>query len=61
MSSLLSSTPNIRTTYGITTSTSTPSEARLSPFTALLYGRPPCRRARIRPAIGIARKAANAA
>jgi hypothetical protein len=55
------STPSIRTAYGTTTRTSTPSEARLSAFTALAYGRPSCRRARIRPATGIARKAAKAA
>ncbi|GII04012.1 hypothetical protein Pta02_60200 [Planobispora takensis] len=61
MSSLLRSTPNIRTTYGSTTRTSTPSEAMLSPFTTRAYGRPSLRRARIRPAIGIARKAMKAA
>nr|WP_229803619.1 hypothetical protein [Planobispora rosea] len=61
MSSLVSSTPNIRTTYGITTRSSTPSEARLSTFTVLAYGLPSFRRARISPATGIARNAANAA
>ncbi|GGS92746.1 hypothetical protein GCM10010156_58760 [Planobispora rosea] len=58
---MVSSTPNIRTTYGITTRSSTPSEARLSTFTVLAYGLPSFRRARISPATGIARNAANAA